>query len=116
MSRLVTWECPGGHRAGYFVDDDAAGPMTLPCEHCGLDSSVDVTRSEAPIRPTNTPAQRAEWATQRSRAARALLADLVAGVEEYVRLQDLTVEELPAASPLRRAVLAARVELKKSAP
>lgn len=116
MPRLVTAKCPSGHLNGWNVADDARGVATGTCSTCGAALEVALERSEGPIRPTNTPLQREVWATERSRAARAILADLADAAEAYVRLQDLSVEELPASSPLRRALERARVELAKTAP
>lgn len=113
--RLVTFTCSAGHPAGFFVEPDAEGERDVPCDACGLvNERVNVGR--AVVRPMNTPLQREQWATDRSRAAREILTRLVASVEEYVRLHDITIEELPVASPLRRAVLDARAELAKRSP
>lgn len=113
--RLVTFTCSAGHPAGFFVEPDAEGERDIPCDTCGrVNDRVNVGR--VAVRPMNTPLQREQWATDRSRAARAILERLVASVDAYLNLHDITIEELPAASPLRRAVLEARDELAKRAP
>lgn len=117
MTRLVTFRCPEGHISGWQVEDDAVGIETLCCETCPNRIDVDVARAEPlVVRPVVTPVQRELWATERSRAARQILKVLIPAIDEYLRLQDMTVEDLPPGSPLRRAMLAARLEVLKSAP
>lgn len=114
--RLVTARCTSGHRSGWEVPMDATGASYRKCQTCGEEVVVLLDRSEAVIRPRNTPLQQLEWATERSREAREILRDLVAAVEGYLPLRDITVEELPPQSPLQQAVFRARLELAKSAP
>lgn len=90
--------------------------MEGACDECSAPIMFVLDRSEAPRRPRITPLQREQWATERSREAREILRLLVAAVEEYLPLRDITVEELPPASPLRQAVERARVELAKVSP
>jgi hypothetical protein len=118
-TRLVTWSCRACAKlCGRNVELEAEGVRRYACDEptCGREADVVVTRSEAPIRPLNTPLQRAEWATERSRDARRILATLLPLVEEYLALHDMTIEDLPPRSPLRAAMLEARLELKKTAP
>lgn len=115
-TRLVTATCSSGHLNGWQVEQDARGIDMRPCSTCSIPVDVDLGRTERAIRPTTTPQQREQWAIERARAARLLLEALVVSVEEYVRLQDLTISELPPASPLRRAVHAALLELRKTCP
>ncbi len=116
MPRLVTYTCPQDHRSGRMVEDDASGVRSMGCQECGEVVLVRLDRTAALIRPTNTPLQRERWATERSRDARDALRALVAAVEAYLPLRDITVEELPPGSPLRVAVERARLELAKTAP
>lgn len=115
-TRLVVATCANGHQNGWQVEQEASGVDLRACSTCSIPVDVVLGRTERAIRPTNTALQREQWATERSREARKLLEALVVSVEDYVRLQDLTVDELPPTSPLRRAVSAARLELRKTSP
>jgi len=59
------------------------------------------------------PQVTAEQHAERARASHEVLELLTVAIEDYLRLHDMSTEELPPASPLKHAMNAARGELAK---